>query len=135
MYENTVNSSTIIEFDADNLNDDEADADDFFREQVDWIDEAELSDGKIEDNKYTFQYISDDVPITITQANAEKWDDGSFHILQILKNVEVPVEGGRLAKSTNLKKYDEWDDAMSALDWNWFMIIIARSITINITPV
>ena len=56
--------------------------------------------------------------MTITQAALDVWDDGSYHIQQVMKRTEVPAEGGRIGKTTNLRRYAEWDDAMDALDWD-----------------
>lgn len=53
----------------------------------------------------------------MTQARLDILEDGSYHINEVMKQTEVPTEEGRIGKSTNLRRFSSWDDAVDAIAW------------------
>ncbi len=54
----------------------------------------------------------------MTQARLNILEDGNYRLGEVMKQVEVPTEAGRIAKSTNYRRFGNFDDALDALSWN-----------------
>ena len=104
--------------DIEDLSDVESKVDEYFRDNIEWIDSASLGDGMVNGDEYTYQYVSGEAPLTMTQARLNILEDGNYRLGEVMRQVEVPTEGGRVAKSTNLRRFGNIDDALGALGWN-----------------
>lgn len=108
-----------IDFDIQNLSNNQKAADSFFRSTIPNLSGAVLSGGKQDGKYYNFQYISQTVPLTITQVIANKVDsDNQFQLVEATQSINGPVQGGSLTSITKSYGIESLSKALENLDWD-----------------
>lgn len=107
--------------DVQNLNDVQRAADSFFRSQVPNLNGAALVSGETNGDRFTYQYLNQNAPVTITQVAGDRVDEDSntFRLVQTYQSLSGPVEGGRLTKVTDVFGIESFEKALENLDWDW----------------
>lgn len=105
--------------DAQNLNTVQKAADTFFRNSVPNLNGAQLASGETNGNRYTYQYFSQNAPVTITQVAADRDNEkNAFKLIQTYQTVSGPVQGGRLTSTTDVFGIENEAKAFENLDWD-----------------
>lgn len=83
----------ITAIDTTKLSDAQKAADAFFRQKVTNLKDATLTAGQQDGNNFKFQYLKQTAPLTITQVNADRYDESNnkFRLKQTLQTVSGPV--------------------------------------------
>ena len=84
---------------------------------------ASLASGETNGNRYTFQYINQNAPLTLTQVAADRDDDkNAFKLIQTYQTVSGLVQGGRLTSTTDVFGIENEAKAFENLDWDWLFV-------------
>lgn len=110
-------------------------ADTFFRSKIPNLSGATLSGGEQDGKTFRFQYINQNIPVTLSQMSADRVDEtnNKFKLLEALQSVTGPVQGGRMTQVSKTYGIESFDKALENLGWKW-LLTCPMSIRLSIDP-
>lgn len=104
------------------MSDEQRAADDFFRRRAPALADDSLAYGEQDGKYFRYQYVSQTAPLTITEAEADRVDDGekgkiNFKLIQLIQSSSGNVENGRMTSTSKTYEVKNWSEALKNLDW------------------
>ena len=96
--------------------------DEFFRRRTPSLNGDSLANGEQDGKYFRYQYVSNTAPFTITEAEADRVDDGekgkpNFKLIQVIQSSSGRVSNGRMTSTSKTYEVKDWKDALKNLDW------------------